>query len=72
MTQGDSVEVFIRDNYESGHRLGTLELIKTMCEDSLETIPFLESLGFVFDREDKKFRTRRPIGASYPRGYRKR
>ena len=64
---GDSVNKFYDDTYESGRRQGTPDLIRIMAEGSIETVPFLKKLGFCFDMEDGHFRIRRPIGSSYPR-----
>lgn len=67
VSEGDSVETFINDTYASSWQQGDPELIRTLCEGSVETIPFLKKLGFEFDMEGDNYRARRPVGASYPR-----
>lgn len=67
VTKEDSVESFIADTLENGHGVGRLDLIRQLCEKSKDTVPFLESIGFTFDKTDGEFNVRWPVGSSHPR-----
>lgn len=47
----DSVEKFIQQTYEGGHEVGDLELITYMCENAMNSVEWLESLGVTFKDE---------------------
>ncbi len=47
----DSVEKFITQTYEGGHQVGDMELITYMCENSMDTVEWMESLGVTFKDE---------------------
>lgn len=47
----DSVEKFIQQTYEGGHKVGNLELITYLCENAMNTVEWLESLGVQFKDE---------------------
>ena len=65
--KGDSAEKMFEDEFTGGSRQADKELLKTLCDGSYETIPFLKSIGFDFDMEGEEYRARQPIGSSYPR-----
>lgn len=67
-SDGDSIDLFIQDTIVSGHGQGNTELVTMLAEGALPIVDYLESLGFEFDRNaDGQFKSRRPIGASFPR-----
>lgn len=47
----DSVENFIKQTYEGGHKVGNMELIRFMCENSMAAVEWMESLGIQFKDE---------------------
>ena len=47
----DSFEKFITQTYEGGHQIGDMDLITYMCENSMKTIEWMESLGVQFKDE---------------------
>ena len=47
----DSFEKFITQTYEGGHKIGDMDLITYMCENSMKTIEWMESLGVQFKDE---------------------
>lgn len=47
----DSFEKFITQTYEGGHKIGDMELITYMCENSMKTIEWMESIGVQFKSE---------------------
>ena len=47
----DSFEKFITQTYEGGHQIGDMDLITYMCENSMKTIEWMESLGIQFKDE---------------------
>lgn len=47
----DSVEKFITQTYEGGHQVGDMELITYMCENAMNTVEWMESLGVTFKDE---------------------
>ena len=47
----DSVENFITQTYEGGHEVGDMDLITYMCENSMDSVKWLESLGVEFKDE---------------------
>ncbi|MDO4548038.1 MAG: flavocytochrome c [Clostridia bacterium] len=47
----DSYENFITQTYEGGHQVGDMELITYMCENSMATIEWMESIGVAFRDE---------------------
>ena len=47
----DSVENFIQQTYEGGHEVGDMDLITYMCENSMDSVKWLESLGVEFKDE---------------------
>ena len=47
----DSFENFITQTYEGGHKVGDMELITYMCENSMKAIEWMESLGVTFKDE---------------------
>ncbi|MDO4492500.1 MAG: flavocytochrome c [Clostridia bacterium] len=47
----DSVEKFITQTYEGGHKVGDMELISYMCNNSMAAIEWMESLGVTFKPE---------------------
>lgn len=44
----DSVDKFIQQTYEGGHKTGDMELITYLCENAMDTVEWLESLGVEF------------------------
>jgi len=44
----DSVETFINTTYEGGHKVGNMDLIKYLCENSMSAVEWLESVGVEF------------------------
>ncbi len=64
---GDSPEMMFEDEVAIGCGQNDTALVRTLCENSVDTIAFLESIGFVFDRKDGKLMSRRPVGASFAR-----
>ena len=76
----DSVEKFITQTYEGGHRVGDMALIKYMCENALASIKWLESIGVKFKDEvgtatgalwQRSHYTTTPSGNSYIRVFEK-
>lgn len=67
VTKEDSIESFIADTTENSHGVGRSDLIRLLCEKSVDTVPFLESIGFTFDKTDGEFNVRWPVGSSHPR-----
>ena len=63
----DSVDCFIQDTLKSGHNQNDCNLVRALCNDSMELIPILEGIGFVLDRENGRLQLRQPLGSSYPR-----
>lgn len=47
----DSVEKFIQQTYEGGHKVGDMELITYLCENSMKSVEWMESLGVEFKDE---------------------
>ena len=47
----DSFEKFITQTYEGGHQIGDMDLITYMCENSMKTIEWMETLGIQFKDE---------------------
>ena len=47
----DSFEKFITQTYEGGHQIGDMDLITYMCENSMKTIEWMESIGVQFKDE---------------------
>ena len=47
----DSFEKFITQTYEGGHQIGDMDLITYMCENSMKTIEWMETLGVQFKDE---------------------
>lgn len=47
----DSIEKFITQTYEGGHKVGNMTLIKYMCENALDSVHWLESIGVKFKDE---------------------
>lgn len=47
----DSVEKFITQTYEGGHKVGDMKLITYMCENSMKAIEWMESIGCTFKDE---------------------
>lgn len=47
----DSVEKFITQTYEGGHKVGNMDLITYMCENSMKAIEWMESIGCAFKDE---------------------
>lgn len=64
---GDSIECFIKDSFESGRYQNDPALVKTLCEGSAKTVPFLYELGMDLDMDGDSFRAKRPVGSSFPR-----
>lgn len=72
----DSIEKFITQTYEGGHRVGNMTLIKYMCENALSSVHWLESIGVHFKDEvgtatgalwQRSHYTTTPSGNSYIR-----
>ncbi len=67
-TNNDSVEKHIQDTIKSAHNLGDIDTIKYMCENSKDTIKWLDDIGVPFSRDkDNNIAQRKLGGASHPR-----
>ena len=76
----DSVEKFITQTYEGGHKVGDMALITYMCENALGSVHWLESVGVKFKDEvgtatgalwQRSHYTTTPSGNSYIRVFEK-
>ena len=76
----DSVENFIDQTYHGGHEVGDMDLITYMCENSMGSVEWLESLGVEFKPEvgtatgalfQRSHYTVTPSGNSYIRVFEK-
>lgn len=76
----DSVEKFITQTYEGGHKVGDMFLITYMCEHALDSVHWLESIGVKFKDEvgtatgalwQRSHYTTTPSGNSYIRVFEK-
>ncbi len=68
VTKEDSIETFVADTVENSHGVGRMDLIRQLCEKSPDTVPFLESIGFTFDKDENgDFCVRWPVGSTHPR-----
>lgn len=76
----DSVEKFIDQTYTGGHSTGNMDLITYMCENSMASVEWLESLGVEFKDEvgtatgalwQRSHYTKTPSGNSYTRIFEK-
>lgn len=47
----DSVENFITQTYEGGHKVGDMTLITYMCENAMKAVEWMESIGVAFKDE---------------------
>jgi succinate dehydrogenase / fumarate reductase flavoprotein subunit len=66
--QKDSVQNHIDDTIKSAHNIGDIETIKYMCENSCETIQWLDDIGVPFSRDENNNIAQRKLGgASNPR-----
>lgn len=67
VSAGDSLECFISDVVKSGQGQANPELVKTLCSESYDVIPFLKGIGFHFEMDGESYKAKRPLGSSYPR-----
>lgn len=64
----DSLELYVSDIEASAQGINNTRLAKKLASVSLDEIVYLESLGFVFDKnEDGTYNTIQSLGASVPR-----
>jgi len=64
----DSIENYINDTLKSAHNIGDESTIKYMCDNSNDTIKWLDSIGVPFSRDEHNNIAQRKLGgASYPR-----
>lgn len=64
---GDSPRIFAADIEKSGCGLSNPRLVKKLCEESLELLPFLERIGVQLDRKEDGYALLKPLGSSFPR-----
>lgn len=67
LDEKDSVQDFLTDTIAGGYGLSRPELVKCLCQDSLELLKDLEKLGVKLEMQDGKYVLLKPLGASWPR-----
>ena len=66
--KNDSLELYVADMEASAQGINNTKLAKKLAAVSLDEIVYLESLGFVFDKnEDGSYNTIQSLGATVPR-----
>ena len=65
---GDNIQNHLNDTLKSAHEIGDEDSIKYLCENSAETIKWLDDLGVPFSRDENNEIAQRSLGgASHPR-----
>jgi len=65
---GDSIQSHLENTLKSAHGIGDEDSIKYLCQNSEETIKWLDNLGVPFSRDEENGIAQRSLGgASYPR-----
>lgn len=67
LDERDSVEIFQEDTMRGGYGLSEPELVRRLCEGSLELLSDLERLGVELEKREGKYVLLKPLGSSWPR-----
>lgn len=63
-TESDNIDNFINDTYKASHKLGNIDNIKFMCENSKKTITWLDSIAVPFSRNKNNQIAQRKFGGT--------
>ena len=65
---GDSEDIYYEDIIRSGNYINNKKAARLLAEESTKQVAYLESIGFVFDKnDDGTYHAQHPIGSTIPR-----
>ncbi len=63
-TENDSIENYEKDTYKASHKLANKKSLKYFCENSKQTINWLDSIGVPFSRDENNNIAQRKFGGT--------
>ncbi len=67
LSENDSINLYAKDTMRGGGGINNPKLVKTLAENSVKEVEFVERSGLVFDRENGDYHLLKPLGCTEPR-----